>query len=63
LENRIDEALSTKFLDILTRLKPLMQELKEIMPQDMPDPDVDFESQFENKEHAAQIKQFFESLE
>jgi len=40
-----------------------MQELKEIMPQDMPDPDVDFESQFENKEHAAQIKQFFESLE
>lgn len=63
MESKIDEALSTKVIDILTRLKPLLQELKEIMPQDMPDPDVDFESQFENKEHAAQIKTFFESLE
>jgi hypothetical protein len=33
------------------------------MPEDMPEYSSDFESQFENKEHAAMIKEFYEGME
>lgn len=60
---KISEELSTKVLDLLEKLKPILIELKNILPEEGPDTAVDFESQFENKEHAAIIKEFFEGME
>lgn len=60
MATKIDEALSTRLVELLNKLKPILIELKNIMPEDMPE---DYESQFENKEHAAMIKEFFEGME
>lgn len=63
MANKIDEALSTRLIELLNQLKPILIELKSIMPEDMPEFESDYESQFENKEHAAQIKEFFGDME
>ena len=63
MATKISEELSTKVLDLLKKLKPILIELKNIMPEDMPENSSDFESQFENKEHAAIIKEFFKGME
>ena len=63
MATKIDEALSTKVLDLLDKLKPILIELKNLLPEDMPEYSSDFESQFENKEHAAMIKELFKGME
>jgi len=63
LATKISEALSTRLVELLNQLKPILIELKNIMPEDMSENSSDYESQFENKEHAAIIKEFFEGME
>lgn len=63
MENKISEETSSKVIELLDKLKPILIELKNILPEEGPDETIDFESQFENKQHAATIKEFFEGME